>query len=1173
MDYNLNDLLQEVTNNLAIFLENELPMLFKEEWWNHAVVSNLNPQQQRQLQLRNIKSLEQLDLAALLRVFNQNWYQISNQCKLLPEDRNYVKEMQTIRNRWAHPSSENIDPEDVYRDLDTLQRFSQTIKANQDFIQKIKAAKIATNGPKPTADNKKMEFIQGEMVCLRSNDTIIGAIIASYSEQPENLYKVFIENKVQNLYASQLMAVAQQEDDFKIVSAEQFHARLTALQIRHPSLSTLYSLNSARIDFIPYQFRPVLKFIRSDRPRILIADSVGVGKTIEAGLILRELQARREINSVLIICPRPLVVENKWKNEMKRFGENFEHLNNDNLRYCVSEMDKDGYWPENHRRIILSYSAFDEDFLYGSSRQKKGKRHLGLLNLDPVPRFDLVIVDEAHHIRNDETARYKSVRFFCDNAEAVVFLTATPVQLGSRDLFVLLNALRPDLIIDQEAYKNMAEPNQYISQAVNLARTQKLNWHEETSEALRMASSTEWGRRFFRDNPEFIKIQEQVSGGNISAEGRVQLITDIEAQHTFSGVINRTRRRDIGSFTTRKAETVSVPFTETQKKLHDDILQVQADIFRTLHGNQNVQFMISTIRRQAASSLFGLVPLLKDILNRHIDQLVWEEIDQLHEAPDVDDFGSIKSEIDAIIAKAKKLDGNDPKLAALKKIIREKQTLSNKKIMLFSSFRHTLGYLYDHLKADGVRCGLVHGGTPDEERVSLRSQFEKASDQPDALDLLLFSEVGCEGLDYQFCDCIVNYDLPWNPMRIEQRIGRIDRNGQKSEAIAIYNLITPDTVDAEIYERCLWRIGIFQNTLGGSEEILGDIVEDIREVAENFSLSNTEREVKLQQLADNKIRLIQEQNELEEKQMELIGIRLPQDLMKKEIADASSFWLSPDSLQGLVTHYLKQACGKEQEFILGEKPLKTLRLSHELRLIILKDFQKLPKQSSSTNHEWEKWLKGTDPHLSITFEADCASENPQASLISPVHPLIKQAANYIDDNEKNLTVLQVSDSEIPAGQYQFIVYGWQFKGVRDDLVFHPITSSRLVTKRLVHLLQYAEQAPAGSGIDLKAQNWDELKKQHHSDWNSARDSYQQYTRRLADYRKASLETSQKARLSMLNEQITRVMNEKIRKMRESEKTSAISGFEARIKELEDAVVKADIIAEPVAFGILIVEGK
>jgi superfamily II DNA/RNA helicase len=121
----------------------------------------------------------------------------------------------------------------------------------------------------------------------------------------------------------------------------------------------------------------------------------------------------------------------------------------------------------------------------------------------------------------------------------------------------------------------------------------------------------------------------------------------------------------------------------------------------------------------------------------------------------------------------------------------------------------------------------------------------------------------------------VNYDLPWNPMRVEQRIGRIDRNGQKSESVAIINLITPGTVDADIFERCLLRIGVFNSALGGSEEILGEITREIRDIAENYTLNEDERRAKLQQLSDNNIRLIQEQEELEQRQMELFGILLP----------------------------------------------------------------------------------------------------------------------------------------------------------------------------------------------------------------------------------------------------------------------------------------------------------
>ena len=969
------------------------------------------------------------------------------------------------------------------------------------------------------------------------------------------------------------------DEDFQPLSCEQFHAYLTALQIRHPSLSTLYSLNAARVDFIPYQFRPVLRFIRSDRPRLLIADGVGVGKTIEAGLILRELQARREIKSILIICPRPLVTERKWELEMKRFDERFTHLDGRTLRYCISEMDLEGEWPDQHRKTILPYSLFDETLLYGPGPKGKKKPGKGLLDLDPPPRFDLVIVDEAHHIRNQNTYTHEAVRFFCEHAEAAVFLTATPIQLGSHDLFVLLNTLRPDLILDQESFEHMAEPNPFINRAVHYARAQEPDWTEHATAALDQAATTSWGQAILQHNPEFRRIRSHLTAGSVAADERIQLITDLEALHTFSGIINRTRRRDIGAFTVRKPETVRVEFTPDQKQLHDALIQVLMEIFSRLYTNTSIglilKFMLQMIRRQAASCLHGLAPFLEDILNRHIpelEELAGDEAANMDLLLPANAINSIQSQIQTILEKAQALDPHDPKLEALRKIIQDKQSLPNNKIMLFSTFRHTLAYLDKHLRADGVRVGMIHGGTPDEERVALRNRFEKPREDSDALDVLLFSEVGCEGLDYQFCDCIVNYDLPWNPMRVEQRIGRIDRNGQKSESVAIVNLITPGTVDADIYERCLLRIGVFEHALGGSEEILGDISKEIKNIAENYSLSEEERRAKLQQLADNKIRLVQEQERLEENQMELFGIRLPEEQMKKEIEEASSFWLSPSSLHRLVTLYLRNTCGKGQEFILGEKPLKTLRLSQEARNRLLRDFQQLPGQKTPPHREWEVWLKGSDPHLSITFESDCASQNSKASFIMPLHPLIKQAAMSLEAAPQAATTLKVQSSEVPEGRYEFAIYQWQLHGIREDLTLKPIASAKELTPRLSRLLEKAEDTPLDEPGKNSAPVWDELDAQHHALWSESRALHQQRTQELAAYRRESLSTSHQAWLALLQEQLEQTSEEKLQRMRKSQIETAEADYERRIQDLDTAVERADILAEPVAYGVMKVRG-
>ncbi len=1183
----ISKLLSEVARYLALFLENQLPSLF-EDWWKQAVLNSLSFQQRRRMEQSGLNALGALDLAALLRVLDQNWYQISNKLGLTSEARHFVKEMQTIRNRWAHATTEGFPLDDVYRDLDTLQRFAVVIEADDTLIQEIRSSKTAllakemessgkgeADSPIPShvANKDGTEFAPGQIVFVKSNPSIRGAVVSILPGGPESRFKVFVGGVIQTFYASQLQAEDIRGAEAEIFPCEQFHAYLTALQIRYPGLSTLYSLNTARIDFIPYQFRPVLRFIRSDRPRLLIADGVGVGKTIEAGLILRELQARRDIRSVLIICPRPLVTERKWMNEMKRFEERFTHLDGGTLRYCINEMDLEGVWPEQHQRVIVPYSLFDEILLYGSGPDGKRKRKKGLLDLDPPPRFDLVIVDEAHHIRNVDTYSHKAVRFFCDHAEAVIFTTATPIQLGSNDLFVLLNTLRPDLIIDQESFAHMAEPNPFINQAVAMVRSQEPDWPARTLEALEQAAATSWGQAILRHNPNFIRLRSMLSEGTVSTEERVQMITDIEAMHTFAGIINRTRRRDIGDFTIRKPETVDIPFTPAQQHLHDELLRVQAEIFGKLHGDINVKFMMTTIRRQAASCLYGLVPFLEDILNRHLDELSWEEADNTEPVPQGDAVGPIQSQIQIILERARSLDPDDPKLEALRNIIRDKQRLPNNKVMLFSSFRHTLNYLYNHLSADGFRIGMIHGGTPDEERVMLRSRFERPRESMDSLDILLFSEIGCEGLDYQFCDCIVNYDLPWNPMRVEQRIGRIDRNGQKSETVAIINLITPGTVDADIYERCLVRIGVFNSALGGGEEILGEITREIRDIAENYSLSNEERRAKLQQLADNKIRLIQEQEELEHRQMELFGIRLPEEQMRKEIEDASSFWLSPASIRRLVTLYLQRACGKEQEFILGEKSLKMLRLSQDARNILLRDFQQLPRLNTTVYREWENWLKGGDPHLPVTFDAECATAHPEAAFVMPLHPLVKQAAILFDARKRVVAMLKVQLNDVPAGKYEFAIYQWRFHGIKEDLVLRPIASSETVTVHLGRLLEKAVDFTPDDPGSGASQTWDDLDAQHYRLWSEARSKHRRQTQELAEYRRESLSTSHRARIALLEEQLRQASNEKIQKMRQSQIAAAEADYARRIQALDIAMERADVIADPVAYGEIHVMGE
>ncbi len=1167
-------LLHKTSATVCSILDQILPSI-SERWWEVLVLPNLSFQQRRAVDAKRVTKLSGLDLAALLRVLDSNWHDVSTgKLELTTEDRHFLKELRTVRDRWAHTSVAEFAPEDIYRDLDTLHRFLIAIGADDDLLNEVKQAKekalLVSGLMRPStaldATESRTTFQVGQLVSLKSDPNCTGAVTGVHPAQPETRYSVFEAGQIKTYYESQLQPT-QLASPLEPIDLVEFDAYLSALQIRHPSTSIVYSLNAARIDCVPYQFRPVLKFIRAERPRLLIADGVGVGKTIEAGLILKELQARADIQRVLVICPKPLITERKWESEMRRFDERFLPLDGDKLRYCVNETNLDGVWPEQYAKAILPYSLLDEDLLFGS-RAGANRRRKGLLELSPFPRFDLIIVDEAQHVRNPETYAHRCVRLFCDNADAAVFLTATPLEMGSNDLYVLLNLLRPDLVRDFHTFEVMAAPNPAINAAASLARSARDGWQVEARAHMERAAQTPWGALTIQDDPVFATVMESLAKPEVTQPERVSCIRQIEQLHTLSGIINRTRRRDIGDFTVRKPDTVAVDFTDGQRKLHDDLLATQALILTVLHPSANVKFLMTMIRRQAASCLYGLVPLLRAILTRRLGELSGLEAD----TPEFDQSATIDRVIEAKIAdvlrQAEALDPYDPKIEALKRVVKEKIALPNRRLIVFSSFRHTLAYLLEGLDGEGVRVGLVHGDVPDEDRNDMRRRFQLDSEHPEAIDVLLFSEVGSEGLDYQFCDCIVNYDLPWNPMRIEQRIGRIDRRGQTSEIVRIVNIVTPGTVDADIYERCLLRIGIFDREVGASDEILGEMTRELRSIAEDFTLTDTERREKLQQLADNQVGLIREQQDLEDRQAELFALRVPLVRAEEELQDASSRWLSPTFLENLIRRYLATVSSGEQASLLGEKAVKTLRLNQDTRNLLLSDFGKLPRSTAVTHRDWENWLRGNNPHLRVTFETKAATENPDATLLSPVHPLVRQAADCFAQRERAVTACQVRSGCVPAGDHPFAVYQWRFLGIQEDLQLQPVTLNEDLRIHFGQMLSEAapldlvpEEMPAASVLD-------ELESAHYALWSTARERHRAETSKRATFRLASLESSYQARISLLQDQLAKTTDERIRRMHQAQIERAKAEYARRVEEVNRAKAVTDVQAQVVAFGII-----
>ncbi len=384
----------------------------------------------------------------------------------------------------------------------------------------------------------------------------------------------------------------------------------------------------------------------------------------------------------------------------------------------LSDTDRDGEWPARFSKAIIPYSVLDSRIYNGDDRKKS--RSFGLDELDPAPHFDLVIVDEAHHIRNgsmekEKAFAYKCVKYFCDHADAVVMLTATPLQTSDDDLFTLMNVLRPDVIIDKATFNMMTRPNEYISQCSHIIRAAGENWQEEAREQLQNVLRTQWGENVIANNPVYEDVLQRLQLENLSRDDRVSLISAVESLHSFNTMLNRTRRKDIQDFCVRRSHTLETEFTEEQRTLHDELLQFEYAALSTLHNARSVPFMMSTIRRQAASCIFGLAPYIRDIINRRFVQMNDDpDIDFDLEELDGGDAGTFSGMAKHILDLADNLPEDDPKFDSLLEIINQKQTYENNKIILFSTFRHTLAYLRKKLLALGLRVDQIDGSVKDD---------------------------------------------------------------------------------------------------------------------------------------------------------------------------------------------------------------------------------------------------------------------------------------------------------------------------------------------------------------------------------------------------------------------------------------------------------------------------
>ncbi|RWR15106.1 DEAD/DEAH box helicase [Siminovitchia fortis] len=475
------------------------------------------------------------------------------------------------------------------------------------------------------------------------------------------------------------------------------------------------------LTLLPHQKETAARVIEDMNGKAILADEVGLGKTIEAGLVLKEYMIRGLVKRALILVPASLV--SQWTFEL-------------NSKFHIHAV-----------AATKSYVWERYDCVVSSIDTAKRSPHKEII---AEQAFDLIIIDEAHKLKNHRTKNYEFVQSL--KKKFCLLLTATPIQNKIEEIFYLVSLLKPGHLGSQssflEKYKNKrlsAKENEHLKSLVNK-------------------------------------------------------------------VMIRNRRVDTGiEWTKRHVETIPIHFNNEEKDLYESIgLLRQTDI-------PMPAFSIMTLQREACSSREAVFFTLKNMLQKENPSAQYMKCIQL-----------IQQKIDAVTRNSKA----EKALELIKKI--------DDKVIIFTEYRATQLYLQWFLQQHGIKSVPFRGGFKRSKKDWMRDLFKNQ------VQVLIATEAGGEGINLQFCSHVINYDLPWNPMRLEQRIGRVHRLGQKDD-VHIYNFAVKNTIEEHIVNLLTNKIKLFERVVGELDDILakldgGSIEEHMMDI---FKTSRSEGEMKV----------------------------------------------------------------------------------------------------------------------------------------------------------------------------------------------------------------------------------------------------------------------------------------------------------------------------------------
>ncbi|ASV69028.1 SNF2-related protein [Cytobacillus sp. FSL W7-1323] len=448
---------------------------------------------------------------------------------------------------------------------------------------------------------------------------------------------------------------------------------------------------------LPHQLEVAEQVVENMNGKAILADEVGLGKTIEAGLILKEYMIRGLVKKALILVPASLV--SQWAIEL-------------NSKFFIPAVAQK-----------KSYVWEQCDVVVSSIDTAKREPHRSLVF---EQNYDLIIIDEAHKLKNNKTKNYEFVQSL--KKKFCLLLTATPIQNRISEIFNLVSLLKPGHLGTETSFYEKYKKN----------------------------------ARSLDDD-----------------EGLKELVNK---------VMIRNRRQDTGiEWTKRHVETVPIHFSKEERALYDAI----SSMHREGNWMTDNQFSLMTLQREACSSREAVFYTLRNMLKKQ-------------EQPSV----AFQQKIEELIGLVENIQQNAKAQKALE-IIQQ----INDKVIIFTEYRATQLFLQWFLKQHNITSVPFRGGFKRGKKDWMRELFQNHA------QVLIATEAGGEGINLQFCSYIINFDLPWNPMRLEQRIGRIHRLGQKND-VHIYNFATKDTVEEHVLKLLYEKIHLFEKVIGELDDIL-----------------------------------------------------------------------------------------------------------------------------------------------------------------------------------------------------------------------------------------------------------------------------------------------------------------------------------------------------------------